>query len=187
MAQPESDSIVFEELFNKYRTRFIRFAQNYVHDAPIAEDFVMEAFVYYWENRNRLENERNIPAYILTVIKHKCLNYLQHLQLETNVAEDMAIRAQWELDIRISTLKACDPYDIFSAETKEMVNKALSELPEKTKRVFLMSRLENKSNMQIATELGISAKGVEFHITKALKKLRISLKDYYPLLFLFLG
>ena len=43
------------------------------------------------------------------------------------------------------------------------------------------------SNRQIAQELGISEKSVEYHVTKALKQLRTDLKDYLPLIYLFLG
>ena len=43
---------------------------------------------------------------------------------------------------------------------------------------FRMSRFEHKRNSEIANELHISTKAVEFHITKALKVLRVNLKDY---------
>ena len=48
-----------------------------------------------------------------------------------------------------------------------------------------MSRFENKMNKEIAENLGITVKGVEYHISKALKEFRISLKDYLPLFYFF--
>ena len=60
------------------------------------------------------------------------------------------------------------------------------EMPEKTRRIFIMSRYEGKSYLTIAQETGLSVKSVEFHISKALTMLRKELKDYLPgLLFLF--
>ena len=53
-------------------------------------------------------------------------------------------------------------------------------MPEQTRRIFLMSRRENLSHREIAERLGITPKGVEFHITKANKHLRVLLKDYLP-------
>ncbi len=51
------------------------------------------------------------------------------------------------------------------------------------RRIFIMSRFENKSGKEIADILGITVKGVDYHMGKALKALRISLKDYLPILY----
>lgn len=44
-----SDIELFNELFTKYKSRFIRFAKTFTRDAAIAEDFVIDALVYYWD------------------------------------------------------------------------------------------------------------------------------------------
>lgn len=175
----------FNQLFIDYQSRFIRFANTYVKDIAVAEDFTLEALMYYWENRDSLEKDSNVPAYILTIIKHKCLNHLQHLQVREEVNEQLLEHAEWVLQTRISTLEACDPYELFTAEALDIVNKTLAALPQQTRNVFVMSRYENKSHKEIAEALGITTKGVEYHMSKALKRLQTSLRDYYPL-FLFL-
>lgn len=94
--------------------------------------------------------------------------------------------AEWrrrELSIRISTLEGCNPEEIFSTEIQTILNHTLEELPEQTRNVFRMSRFEQKSGKEIAQTLGITVKGVDYHIAKALKALRISLKDYLPLFY----
>lgn len=180
-----NDLKAFNQLFTNYQGRFIRFANTYVRDIAVAEDFTIEALMYYWENRHSLKENSNIPAFILTVIKNKCLNYLQHLQVREDVNAQLLNHAEWELNTRISTLEACDPNELFTAEALEIVNKTLACLPEQTRAVFIMSRYDNKSHKEIAEVLGITTKGVEYHISKALKKLHANLKDYYPV-FLYL-
>ena len=64
---------------------FLNFANTYVRDWDVAEDITTEALIYYWENRNTLSEVSNIPAYILTIIKNKSLNYLRHLQIRKNI------------------------------------------------------------------------------------------------------
>ena len=182
MQEPETKkTLSFNQLYQDYHLQFVRFANTYVRDSIIAEDVTTEAIIYYWENRSKLENESNIAAYILTVIKHKCLNYLRHIQIHEEYSESMRTYSQWELNTRISTLEACEPNELFTIEIQEIVNRTLRELPEQTKKIFLLSRYENKSHKEIAEQFSISTKGVEFHINKALKVLRISLKDYFPL------
>lgn len=180
-----TDLKILNQLFANYQGRFIRFANLYVRDLAVAEDFTIEAMMCYWENRHNLSSDSNVPAYVLTIIKHKCINYLQHVQIKEEANERMQNHAQWELNTRISTLEACNPNELFSAEVQEIVNQTLASLPEQTRKVFIMSRYHNKSHKEISEELNMTTKGVEYHITKTMKILRTNLKDYSPLLLFF--
>jgi len=86
------------------------------------------------------------------------------------------------LTTRINTLEACNPEMIFSNEVKEIIDRTLSDLPEKTRQIFLLSRNEDLSHKEIAERITLSTKAIEFHISKALAALRISLKDFMILL-----
>ena len=158
----------FNNIFVTHRDRYIRFAYSYTYNQEAAEDLVTESLMYYWENRHRLEEVKDIPLYILVTLKNKCLDYLQR-----------------ELQMRISSLEACEPETLFSNEVQELVNQALAKLPEKSRHIFIMSRYEGKNYQTIAKETNLSVKSIEFHISKALNLLRKELKDYLPcLLFL---
>ena len=109
----------------------------------------------------------------------------RHEAVKTEALRTLTDMRQRELDIRISTLEACNPEDIFSTEVQQIVTATLALLPEQTRRVFEMSRFENKTNKEIAEELQLTVKGVEYHITKALKPLRENLKDYLPLFYFY--
>lgn len=171
----------FNQLFTDYKSRFVRFAHTYVGDSMMAEDIALESLMYYWENRTRLSPGSNVPAYILTVIKHKCLNYLQRLRTQEEIVAYLKDCDTWELNLRIATLEACNPERLFSDEVQWLVDRALDTLPAQTRDIFIRSRYNNQSHKEIAKELGLSVKSVEFHITKALKVLRVVLKDYFPL------
>ncbi|MCL3853848.1 MULTISPECIES: RNA polymerase sigma-70 factor [Parabacteroides] len=175
----------FNHLFTNYKGRFIHFARTYVDDEMMAEDIAVESLMYYWENRRKLDTHTNVPAYILTVIKHKCLDHLRQLRVQEDYEEYVKTNEARKLNIRITTLEACNPERIFSKELQELVDKALLSLPPQTRDIFTRSRYHSQSHKEIADALGISTKAVEFHITKALKVLRVALKDYLPALFFF--
>lgn len=171
----------FNALFNEYYRRFIRFAIGYLKDEQIAEDFVSEAFTVYWENKEDLLPETNPPAYILTIIKNKCLNHIKHIQIHQRVTDELRDHSEWVLQTKISTLEACDPDFIFSKELQEIIENTLEKLPKKTQQIFSLSRDKGLTYKDIAYKTNLSQKAVEFHISKALHHLRVSLKDFIAL------
>ena len=88
-----SEIYSFNQLFTDYKGRFVHFANTYVGDSMVAEDIAIESLMYYWENRGKLAPDSNVPAYILTVIKHKCLNYLQRLRTREEIVEYLILKS----------------------------------------------------------------------------------------------
>ena len=176
----------FSLLFKKYKEPFISFANSYLHDRVAAEDIYTDAMVQYWEKRDELSSDLNVPAYILTIVKNMALNHLRHLHVRDQVEDEIANHRMRELNFRISSLESCEPLELFAWEIREIIRNTLDELPEQTHIIFHKSRIEHKKNKEISEELNISIKTVEYHISKALKLLHIRLKDYLPIIYLLL-
>lgn len=183
---PMSNVIVnsFNEIYTSYYKKSFFFAKSYVHDNLAAEDIASESLIKLWE-KLKTEKIDYIEPLLLTILKNKALDYLKHEEVKRTAFESMADWQQQELSIRISTLESCDPNEIFSDEVEGIIRETLKSLSDQTRQAFLLSRFENKSNKEIAEQMGISVKGVEYHISKALKALRITLKDYLPLFYFF--
>lgn len=183
---PMSNVIVnsFNEIYTSYYKKSFFFAKSYVHDDLAAEDIASESLIKLWE-KLKTEKIDYIEPLLLTILKNKALDYLKHEEVKRTAFESMADWQQQELSIRISTLESCDPNEIFSDEVESIIRETLKSLSDQTRQAFLLSRFENKSNKEIAEQMGISVKGVEYHISKALKALRITLKDYLPLFYFF--
>src|SRR5690554_5500609 len=158
----------FNKLFNDHYLQFIYFAMGYVRDETKAQDFVSDAFATYWEVLDTLPYDTNAPGYILTIVKNKCLNYLQHKKVKLKAAQEINEQAQWALSIRINTLEACNPDKIFSQEIHQIIENTLQRLPERTSKIFKMSRFDNLSHKEIAEKLNLSTKSIEYHISKTL-------------------
>lgn len=174
----------FNEIYTSYYKKSFFFAKSYVHDDLAAEDIASESLIKLWE-KLKTEKVDYIEPLLLTILKNKALDYLKHEEVKRTAFESMTDWHQQELSIRISTLESCNPNEIFSDEVKSIIRETLKSLPEQTRRAFLLSRFENKSNKEIAGQMGISVKGVEYHISKTLKAFRITLKDYLPLFYFF--
>jgi len=173
----------FNDIYARYYVKLSRFAKLYVRNDQVAEDIATESMIKLWELMEKETVEKPLPL-LLTIMKHKSLDYLKQQESVSAHIENEIEWQQQELAIRISTLEACNPENIFSEEIRTILVKTLQELPPQTRKVFMMSRFEQKSGKEIAEMLGITVKGVDYHIAKALKALRISLKDYLPLFYL---
>ena len=177
-------AINFNSIYTTYYRRAFLFTLSYVHNDLVAEDIVSEAIIYLWELSKKQEIP-SIEAVLITYIRSKSLNYLKHLQPEEVKYLPTEIKLKKNFDVE-QDLEACDPKEVMSEELRSKVKTLLAGMPEKTRIAFISDRLDGKSHKEIAEELGISVKGVEYHISKAVKLLRDNLKEYAPFLIFFI-
>ena len=105
---------LFSRFFRENQEKFLAFAYSYIRSWAEAEDILMESMISLWECRDRWEEDKGLHALLLTIIKNKALNYLEHEQTRLRIEEDLNSHRQRELDLRIATLKDCEPDKIFS-------------------------------------------------------------------------
>ncbi len=173
----------FSTLYTDYYRKAFLFAKSYVHDEVAAEDIASDVLLKMWTILKEEQMEFS-KLLLFKMLKNRALDYLRHQLVESEALRQMTARQQQELEFRFSTLEACDPDEILSNEVERIMMKTLATLPLQTRQIFEMSRFETKNNKDIADELGVSIKAVEYHITKSLKVLRVALKDYLPLYYL---
>lgn len=174
----------FEVLYKRFYRKSFLFTMSYVHSEMVAEDITSEVLIKLWTELRR-GGIINPDAFLLTLLKNKALDYLKHEAIKEEAFSNIKTAHQEELDMRISMLESCDPEEVFTTEIRQIIRTTLATFPEQTQLIFEMSRFDNKSNKEIADELGLSVKSIEYHITKVLKALRVSLKDYLPIFYFF--
>ncbi len=162
----------FERFYKYYSKGLCAYAGRMVPLA-IAEEIVQTAMMWIWENRATLITELSVKSLLFTIVRNKALHNAAHLKLRERVHHAILTKTESKYD---------DPDYYMGEELAELFSAALSRLPERYRKSFEMSRIEGKTHMQIAEELGISPQTVNFHISEAMKQLRKDLKDYLPLL-----
>ncbi len=86
----------------------------------------------------------------------------------------------------MNSLYSSVPDKLFESELYDLVRDCIKGMPDLTRTVFIASRFEDKTYAEIADELHIPQRQVTAHIQKALKILRVELKDYLPMISLLL-
>lgn len=175
----EGDEIAFKVIFNKYYSRLYYFILEFISFNDIAENIVQDTFFTLWNKRNELKDNSNLNAYLFTVAKNNCLDKLRDQRYRQKLFTANALD-QNELEMNMEVLNTLDSSEYTFEEIKLIIERTLEELPPQCKRVFILSRFEERKNREIAEELNISVKVVEKHISKGLKRFKESLKDYLP-------
>lgn len=104
-----------EEVYAEYRTYFVRIAVSYVRDRMVAEDLVSDTFLKIWESRTET-TPRNLPAYLLTALKRKCLDYLRDQAIHLRIQQNMHQTSARVVGERIARLEANDPQNLMMSE-----------------------------------------------------------------------
>jgi RNA polymerase sigma-70 factor (family 1) len=157
-----------EWLFRKYFAGLCNHAVRFVYTREVAEDLVSEVFCKFWTNQIYLTINTSYRAYLFKAVRYAAYNYVRW-----ELSKKAEPRFDWD-----SVTTASDPVAIMQyEELYHTIDQTIHRLPPQCKRVFLMSRFENKKYQEIASELHVSVKAVEAHITKALHVLRKALKD----------
>jgi RNA polymerase sigma-70 factor (ECF subfamily) len=161
----------FEELYHRHWKKLYSFAYKRIRSKEITEEIVQDFLTNLWAGRKNIVVKTSFEGYIYTSIRNLVLNCIAK-ETRRNAYNSFVQLFRTELDNTTEqTVYVRDFYYNLQME--------LSYLPEKCRSVFEMSRQENKSNKEIAAQLGISEKTVESHLTKAIKRLRVNLNSLF--------
>lgn len=157
----------FKEIYNRYWKQLYSYAYKRVKSREVAEEIVQDFLTNFWANRHKLNITTSFEGYIYTSVKHLVLNYFAKEARKTEVFENIYTNASYHDN---STEEVISLHELHTVIAKEV-----SYLPLKCRSVFELSRMQNKTNKEIAQVLGISEKTVEGHLSKAIKKLKVSI------------
>ena len=143
-----------------------------------AEEIVQEVMLWLWENRGNLIIESSLNQYLFKMTYRKALNHLTREQVKTRVEAAFYEQTQAAL---------CEVDEGCFEELNQKIEEAIAALPDNFREAFVMHRFKELSYKEIAEVLDVSPQTVAYRIQQALKLLRISLKDYLPMLIWLVG
>lgn len=177
----------FDSIYVNNFSRLFLFAKEYVLFDEEAENIVQDIFLMLWEKKDILRVDVSLTAYLFTLVKNKCIDFLRHRMVEQIYSENIQQEYNEELNVKLFALESFDHNFSSEEQIEILLRNAIDKLPERCRLIFIKSRIEGKKYKEIAEELNLSVNTVEGQISIALKKLREELKDYLPLLlFLFI-
>ena len=168
----QGEDMAFEQLFRRYYAVLCAYARRML-SMEDAEEVVQEVMLWLWENRHELVIESSLCQYLFKMTYRKVLNHLTRQQIKTKVEAAFYERTQSMLcEVDYGQLE----------ELGRRINEAVAALPDSYREAFVMHRFKDLGYKEIAEVLEVSQQTVAYRIQQALKLLRVSLKDYLPML-----
>lgn len=172
------DEKAFAHLVDVYHHRLCVYANSLVNDKNQAEDIVQNVFIRTWERRHNLKTDFTIKSFLYRSVHNEFIDQYRKRKSVT------ALEKKYIEELERFTEKDED----FFERLLSLVQREIQNLPPKCKKIFLMSKQEGFSNIEIAEHLNLSKKTIEYHITKAFAILRQKTNsDMEPILFLMFG
>ncbi len=162
----------FAEIYERYWQKLTSLAIFKTNSKEVAAEIVQEIFIKLWEKRHSTIIT-HLESYLFTALKYQIISHLRTVISNRNITDIYA-------EPQVTSQE-----NLTAEALKLAIENAIAELPTKTQKVFRMSRFDEKSYKEISSELDISEKSVEYHITQTLKILRKQLKDFLVLIFIF--
>lgn len=169
------DLSAFKELYYNTCHSLIQYSFHIIHDQQLAEEIVHDVFVNIWNNIEKIELSGSVKAYLYQAVHNYSINKIRHQKIARNAMQILVSDEAW---LTLEELYCTNDYTIEkleAMETEAQIFKILKEIPDQCREIFLLSRIENLSNKEIAEKLNISVSAVKTQIYRALEKIRIEL------------
>lgn len=167
------DPVAFTTLYETYAGKLCNYFSSYIKRRDIAEELTQDIFTKLWTVRSTLKKDVPFEGFLFLMARNHVYNYLKR-QLKAQTIADQ---------IQFTQVDDLDPLEMQSyKDTLKEYQKCLSELEPQQRKIFLLNREQGLTYAQIAHELGLSVKTIEFHMSKTLKILRNRLGPFYFML-----
>jgi RNA polymerase sigma-70 factor (ECF subfamily) len=161
----------FRLVFDKYYIPLCAIAQLYVYSKAEAEDIVQQLLIKLWEEKQYLQVNRSLRGYLHQSVRNRCLNYLESKKTLSDkirkIPDPQSVRHALDF--------------LLDEEAQSVVEKAVSELPDQSRKTLEAVYFSGQSYKDAAKTLNLSLNTVKSHLKNALRHLRndASISAYY--------
>lgn len=177
-ALQEGDTFIFQQVFAQYYEKLFFYMLSKTKSTYLSEEAVQLTFIKLWQYRTSLNEEISLSRQLFRIARTTLIDLLRSKEYNNRTI------VQMDADHRQPLCNNVDAR-IDESELKEKVRKGVQQMPPMRRKIFELSRYSGMSYKEIATELSLSVKTVEHHISRALKQLQHIVSILGPLILLF--
>ncbi|HEY6900461.1 MAG TPA: sigma-70 family RNA polymerase sigma factor [Puia sp.] len=169
---------VFASIYQRFHSKVFRFLLRRVKEPEVAKELTQQVFIKLWQSRHTLSELHPVESQLMTISGSILVD---HLRKQVN---EYRMRATLVEKLSAPQL-AAGGFPAVDFEHSDYLNAVIEKLPPVRKKIMRLRMINGLSNKEIASQLDISSKTVEDHITKALRHVRSIVSSLFLLLFLY--
>ena len=169
MKQPAA----FEALIQRYNRRLYRVARGVVGSDVEAEDVLQDAYVRAFTRLDQFRSEALFSTWLTRIVLNEALGRIRRRRhLVALSALDQANGGSQLLMFPTSPAPSDPEVDAARSQLRRVLERAIDELPEAFRSVFVLRDVEEMSVEETATHLGIRPETVKTRLHRARRSLR---------------
>lgn len=164
------DELAFTHLFHAYKFKLYGFISKLTGSPATAEDVVQDVFLKLWKDRKSLRDVESFGSYLFRMAQNHAINGFRKMAREVDMLKEM--------NTGDLPAHSTPQSHIALKETREILHRAIEQLPPRQKAIYLLSREEGVKHEEIARRLRITTGTVKNHMIQALRTLREQLSQH---------
>lgn len=159
------DEQALASLYDRYRVILFGLLARILNSREEAEDVLQEVFVQVWRRAADFDEQRGRPfTWLVTLARSRAIDRLRSLAARQRATDAAARNSPDEVSDAAS--------DTLHSEQRQIVQRALAQLPEEQKQTLLLAYFEGLTQSEIATRLSTPLGTVKTRMRSGMIKLR---------------
>lgn len=178
-----NDYAAFEELVDRYEDKIFRLAFRFVRNETEAKEIVQDTFLLVWRKLDTFKGDSQFGSWLYRVATNTALMRLRaqrrHPEISTEELPVDYLDNYGQLPAAGENWAKRPDDELQSDELRRRIQKAVDELPEIYRTVFLIRDVEGLSTEETAEVLEISIPTVKTRLHRARLALRDAITRYF--------
>ncbi|HKO97216.1 MAG TPA: sigma-70 family RNA polymerase sigma factor [Pyrinomonadaceae bacterium] len=164
-AVARGDEVALARLYDQYRVILFGLLLRILNSREEAEDVLQDVFIQVWRRARDFDEKRGKPfTWLVTLTRSRAIDRLRLLGARNRLAESASKNKSDEVSDALS--------DTIRSGQRELVKKALDELPTEQKEALVLAYYDGLTQSEIASQLGTPLGTVKTRMRSGMNKLR---------------
>ncbi len=170
------DATAFEIVFRAYYESLCAFVAPQLRSRTLAEEVVQDILCRIWEQRHEWDVRGRLATYLYAAARHRVINYRKH---DDVVQRATAAAVREDRAVAMGQGPPAPDVPVRTEQLMHAVERVLATLPERCRLAYVLRWRHQLTDAEVARVMGISVKGVEYQVARALRTLRKELAGFF--------